>query len=106
MLGGADDPLWGQRYGEYVNQMVAVTAPNAAFTQSDKPLPHRERAKQILATHPDVRRSFGRDQWSALWTVLLVALQVASGIGLAVLDAPWWAIIIAAYAFGAFANHA
>src|SRR4029453_11405715 len=86
--------------------MVAETAPNAAFTQSDTPPPHRQRAKQILATHPDVRGLFERDQWSALWTVLLVALQVAIGIGLTVLDAPWWAIIIAAYAFGAFANHA
>jgi len=86
--------------------MVAETAPSAAFTQRDTPVPHRERAKQILATHPNVRELFERDQWSALWTVLLVALQVAIGIGLALLDAPWWAIIIAAYAFGAFANHA
>jgi sphingolipid delta-4 desaturase len=86
--------------------MVAVTAPDAAFTQSDEPLPHRQRAKQILAAHPDVRALFGRDPWSALWTVLLVAVQLAIAIALAVLHAPWWAIIIAAYAFGAFANHA
>src|ERR1700740_666999 len=86
--------------------MVAVKAPDAAFTPSDTPLPHRERAKQILAKHPEVRGLFERNQWSALWTVLLVALQVAIGIGLALLDAPWWVILIAAYAFGAFANHA
>ena len=61
--------------------MVAVTAPNAAFTQSDEPLPHRARAKRILATHPDVRTLFKRDRWSVLWTVLLVALQVGIGIG-------------------------
>ena len=86
--------------------MVAVTATDAAFTQGVTPPPHRERAQQILAAHPDVRGLFERDRWSALWTVLLVALQVAIGIGLVVLDAPWWAIIIVAYAFGAFANHA
>ena len=86
--------------------MVAEISPNAEFIQSTAPLPHRKRAKQILATHPDVRRLFGRDQRSALWTALLVALQVAIGIGLAVLEAPWWAIFIAAYVFGAFANHA
>src|SRR5258708_7148963 len=86
--------------------MVAETAPNAAFTQTDTPVPHRERAKRILATHPDVRGMLERDQWSALWTLLLVALQVSIGIGLAVFEAPWWAIITAAYAFGAFANHA
>src|SRR5882757_4856784 len=106
MLGRAEAPLSGQPCERGRDRMVAVTAPNAAFTQSDAPLQHRRRAKQILATHPDVRGLFGRDQWSALWTVLLVALQVAIGIGLAVLDAPSWSILIAAYAFGAFANHA
>jgi sphingolipid delta-4 desaturase len=89
-----------------IRTKVDDPARNAAFTQSDTPLPHRGRAKQILATHPDVRRLFGLNRWSVLWTVLLVALQVAIGIGLTILDAPWWAIFIAAYAFGAFANHA
>jgi sphingolipid delta-4 desaturase len=79
---------------------------HAAFTQSDTPLPHRQRAKQILAAHPGVRELFERDQWSVLWTFLLVALQVAMGIGLAFFDAPWWVIVITAYVFGAFANHA
>src|SRR3954451_6252049 len=86
--------------------MVAVTAPNAAFRQSENQLSHRQRAKQILVAHPKVRGLFGRDRWSALWTVLLVAAQVATGIGLSAWDAPWWAIVLAAYAVGAFANHA
>ena len=86
--------------------MAAATAPDPAFTQSDRPLPHRERAKRILATHPDVRRLFKRDRWSALWTVLLVALQIGIGIALTLFQAPWWAFIIIAYALGAFANHA
>src|SRR5690348_7773457 len=86
--------------------MVGVTAASPSFTVSDKPLPHGQRAKQILAAHPDVRALFERNQWSALWTLLLVALQVGMGIGLALVQAPWWAIIVAAYAFGAFANHA
>jgi hypothetical protein len=68
--------------------MVAQTAPNAAFAQIDTLASHRERAKQILATHPDVRGLFRRDQWSALWTVLLVALQIAIGVGLTFLHAP------------------
>jgi sphingolipid delta-4 desaturase len=83
-----------------------MTAPHAAFTETDTSPPHRERAKQILAAHPDVRRLFNRDQTSAVWTMVLVALQVAIGVGLALLDAPWWAVIVAAYGFGAFANHA
>jgi|KBSMisStaDraftv2_1062788.scaffolds.fasta_scaffold172548_3 sphingolipid delta-4 desaturase len=86
--------------------MVAMVASNAAFTQSDLPPPHRERAKQILASHPEVRGLFERDRWSVLWTVLLVGLQLAIGIALPFLGAPWWAVIIVAYVFGAFANHA
>jgi sphingolipid delta-4 desaturase len=91
--------------------MIAATAPDAAmseaaFTQTDTRVPHRERAKQILAAHPNVRALFERDRWSALWTVLLVALQVAIGIGLVAVNAPWWAIIVVAYGLGAFINHA
>ena len=86
--------------------MVAETTPNAAFTQTDAPLPHPERAKQILAVHPEVRTLFERDPWSVLWTVLLVAMQVGIAIGLTLLDAPWWAIIVVAYVVGAVANHA
>jgi len=86
--------------------MVGEATPDTAFMQCDTPMPHRVRAKQILVAHPDVRKLFKRNRWSALWTVLLVVVQVAIGVGLAIGDAPWWAIIIAAYAFGAFANHA
>lgn len=86
--------------------MVAETAPNSAFTQSHAAMPHRERSKQILAAHPEVRKLFERDRWSLLWTLLLVAFQVATGIGLAVLHARWWTIVIGAYAIGALANHA
>lgn len=55
---------------------------NATSPKSGALLSHRQRAKQILASHPDVRNFFYRDQWSALWTVLLAVLQVATGVGL------------------------
>jgi sphingolipid delta-4 desaturase len=86
--------------------MAAMAASHAAFTETGTSPPHRQRAKQILAKHPEMRRLFKRDRTSAVWTVVLVALQVAIGIGLALLDAPWWGVIVAAYGFGAFANHA
>src|SRR5687768_17431071 len=86
--------------------VAAETTPNAAFTQTDAPLPHPERAKQILAAHPEMRALFERDPLSAVWTVLLVALQVGIAIGLVLLDAPWWAILLTAYVIGAFVNHA
>jgi sphingolipid delta-4 desaturase len=84
----------------------AVTRASAAFIQTLAPLPHGERAKRILAAHPEVRELFKPDIWSALWTVLLVAGQIAIAIGLAIMPVPWWAIIGVAYAIGAFANHA
>jgi sphingolipid delta-4 desaturase len=86
--------------------MATMAAPHAAFTETDTSPPHRRRAKRILAAHPDVRQLFKRDRTSAVWTVALVALQVAIGIGLALLHAPSWGVIVAAYGFGAFANHA
>lgn len=86
--------------------MVAEAAPIATFIQTNSPVPHRQRAKLILARHPGVRTLFVRDRWSALWTVLLVALQVAIAIGLTLVHAPWWAMLIVGYAVGAFANHA
>jgi sphingolipid delta-4 desaturase len=90
----------------YCDWVVTETVTHSAFVQCNSPVPHRERAKRILAKHPEVRALFKRDQRSAWWTVLLVALQVIIGIGLVLLDAPWWAFVIAAYAVGAFANHA
>src|SRR6478672_6904064 len=86
--------------------MVHDTAPAAAFVQTDTPMPHRERARQIRGAHPEVRELFRRDRWSALWTVLLVAAQLLVGVGVVLLEAPWWMIIVVAYALGAFANHA
>jgi sphingolipid delta-4 desaturase len=86
--------------------MVAETARHPAFTQSNSPMPHRQRAKQILATHSDVRKLFEPNRWTMLWTALLVAVQVAMGVGFATVHAPWWLVVAAAYVFGAFANHA
>ena len=68
--------------------MVAKTAPHAAFTERVREVPHRGRAKQILATHPEVRKFFRRDKRSALWTVLLVAMQLGIAIGLASVHPP------------------
>jgi len=83
-----------------------MAAPHAAFTETNTSAPHRRRAKEILARHPDMRLLFKRNQTSAVWTVALVALQVAIGIGMALLDTPWWGVLVAAYGLGAFANHA
>ena len=48
--------------------MVAERAFNAAFTLSDMPMPHRERAKRILCDSSRRYADYSKcDRWSALW---------------------------------------
>ena len=61
---------------------------------------HRQRAREIIARHPEVRRLMGANPTSALWVLGLVGAQ-----GLAaylVRDLSWLWILLAAYLFGAF----
>lgn len=86
--------------------MTADVAKDDTSSTTDMPLSHSARARRILAEHPQMRTLFGRDLSSVAWTVVLVLLQLTIAIGLSAIDAPWWAILLAAYFVGAFANHA
>lgn len=77
----------------------------AMYTVVDYPEPHRQRAHEILAKHPEVKALFGRNPWTFLLVLFAVASQVAIGVSLAVYAAPWWLILIVAFAVGAFFNH-
>ena len=68
------------------------------------PEPHLERTRTLLKTHPEVRSLFGHDRSTAGWVVSIVGLQVL--IAWALRDQPWWAVVVAAYAVGALADHA
>jgi sphingolipid delta-4 desaturase len=83
-----------------------MTEMEQSFTIAETAPPHVARAKQVLAAHPELRALFGRDVSSFAWTVALVALQVAISIALVVWNAPWWTILLVAWAIGAFVNHA
>jgi len=65
---------------------------------------HRDRARAIVAAHPEVRRLIGRNRWSFGVLLGLVSLQVVlaavSGAWL-----PWWGVLALAWCVGAFANH-
>lgn len=65
---------------------------------------HGQRAREILAKHPEVRGLMGINPTSALWAVGLVAAQWLAAY--LVHDLSWLWIIVAAYLFGAFVNHA
>jgi sphingolipid 4-desaturase/C4-monooxygenase len=57
----------------------------------------------LLQQHPDVRTLIGRNPYSALIIIIVVAVQMA--VAFLLRDQPWWLAIIAAYAIGAFGNH-
>lgn len=66
--------------------------------------PHLERTRALLKAHPEVRALSGRLPSTAGWVFGIVAVQVAAALLLR--EAPWWAVLLVAYAFGAFADHA
>src|SRR5512140_94623 len=74
------------------------------FRFSEQPEPHRERTRGILREHPEVRSLIGRNPWSFGLILGIVALQTS--IAFLLRDQPWWAVLLVAYAVGAFANHA
>jgi len=66
--------------------------------------PHLERTRALLRAHPEVRALFGPLPSTAWFVFGLVAVQVLAAVALR--SAPLWALLLSAYAFGAFADHA
>ncbi len=65
---------------------------------------HRERARAILKSHPEVKELFGRSWTTAIWCVGLAGLQIGLAISMAWL--PLWALPLTAYFIGAMINMA
>lgn len=76
----------------------------ADFTHSQTREPHRERTKEILSKHPEVRQLIGKNPYTFLIICGIVGLQIVSAY--LIKDQPWWAVLLLAYTIGAFANHA
>ena len=73
------------------------------FMYSDLPEPHKQRTKEIIKQHPEVRELIGRNPLSFIIILFVVAIQITIAILLS--SQPWWLALIAAYFIGAFANH-
>lgn len=73
------------------------------FIYSDLPEPHKQRTKEIIKQHPEVRELIGRNPLSFIIILFVVAIQITIAILLS--SQPWWLALIAAYFIGAFANH-
>ena len=73
------------------------------FQYSEKPEPHKERTRQILKTHPEVRNLISRNRNSIYIIIGTSALQIA--IAIMLVGKAWWLILLTAWLIGAFANH-
>lgn len=74
------------------------------FTYSYSVEPHKERTKQILKTHPEVRELISKNSKSIYLILFIVILQTSLAIFLSA--KPLWMLLVTAYLIGAFANHA
>jgi len=84
--------------------MPTQTAIPAGFVFSNKPEPHKERTKEILRKHPEIRQYLGKNPLSFLYTAGIVALQILMAYWLR--EQAWWLVVLVAYTVGALANHA
>lgn len=80
-----------------------MTGQRRDFSYSDSPEPHRERTRQILKQHPEIRALITRNPYSFGIIALIVSLQTA--VAYVLRDQPWWVALIVAYLLGSAANH-
>jgi sphingolipid 4-desaturase/C4-monooxygenase len=63
---------------------------------------HRERARQMVKAHPELKELIGQNPTTALYCIAFVALQLA--VALALSGQPWWLVLAAAYVLGPWIN--
>ena len=74
-----------------------------SFVWSDNAEPHKQRTKEIIKQHPEIRSLIGRNPYTFLIILFCVSLQILLAYFLR--DQSWWLIFGAAYLIGAFACH-
>lgn len=73
------------------------------FLHSDSAEPHKQRTKEILKQHPEIRNLIGRNPSSFLLILLVITIQFIIAFLLSL--QPWWLALVIAFCAGAFANH-
>ncbi len=71
-------------------------------TQKPDAIWHRNRARQLLKAHPEIKSLFGRSRLTAFWCVSISLAQILIAILLA--SQSLWVILLVAYTFGTIAN--
>lgn len=74
------------------------------FVHVETPEPHRGRTREMLKQHPELRGLIGKNPYSFMAIIGIVALQVLVAYLLS--GQSWWWVFGAAYFIGAFADHA
>ncbi len=74
------------------------------FYSSAEVEPHRQRTKEILKQHPEIRELVGRNPYTFLAILGIAGLQICMAYLLK--DQSLWLAVLFAYIVGAFANHA
>ena len=69
---------------------------------SDKPdaVWHRDRAKNMIRNHPEIKDLFGNTPSTAFWCITFASAQIALALGLS--SQPWWVILLVAWAIGSW----
>ncbi len=73
-----------------------------AFSPTEEP--HRERTRELLGHHPEVRKLIGKNPYT--FFIILLGVGIQLGVAALVRDSSWWLVVAAAFAIGAFASHA
>ena len=73
------------------------------FIHSDTIEPHKQRTKEIISKHPEIRSLIGHNPFSFVLVLFAVAFQFL--IAFFLREQAWWTALIAAFFIGAFANH-
>ena len=73
------------------------------FVFLNTPEPHRNRTKEILKEHPEIRNLISKNKFTFWLVVLLVSMQLA--LGIFVSNYSWWLVLGVAYFVGAFIDH-
>ncbi|MEY4988221.1 MAG: putative sphingolipid delta(4)-desaturase/C4-monooxygenase [Bacteroidota bacterium] len=73
------------------------------FTWVEGSEPHRQRTREIIKKHPEVKKLIGKNPMTFLWIIVCVSMQIA--IAYYLKDASWAWIVGAAWLVGAFPTH-
>jgi len=74
------------------------------FSWSDQSEPHADRRRRMLETYPAIKQLYGPCPRTKYVCTTLVAAQL--GLAFMLRDAPWWLIVVVAYAVGGVINQA